>query len=300
MDYRRRERYDYFLIWGNGVPSSEDIVDIIRCEESIKILRIMYHRVKNVARLIHAVYSYDYAPLQHLRSKTDYLLKADSQAIFVFVRNLDVKEVYRGDGAFRHMECSHITRIKEDIRNRFNPRRDGKRTEEHVVHASDNEMQVDHMLKYLGLKQGIGILDNAANPLLASLPYYLPRFERFDIRCIPSSALYCNILRGTRESFWQEQIPIGETPQFACLTGDTLSYGEYLSRFMGGPLTCDYSVEKLIGLSRSLVYLQDSYATSYILVQEFEPGKYVILDGVHRASVLKFRGVDSFVVAVMK
>ncbi len=299
MRYLLRHRLDYFLIWGNGMPHEEEILSAIRSADFLNILRIMRHRPKSIARFVRKVYSYDYAPFQHLRSKTRYLLKTDSCVELIFVRNEAPREISRGQGAFRHVECERIKNLKEEIRNRFNPRRNGKRTEEHVVHASDNESQVDRMLRVVGFKQGIGLLRNVPNPIL-SLPYYVPRFEAFAIRRVDSSQVYCNILRGTRESYWKEAVQIEETPHYACLTGDTGLYEEYLSTFLGGPLTGDYSIDRLMALSRELAYLKGPYATCYIAAREFRPGQYLILDGVHRASVLKFRGVNSFAVAVVK
>lgn len=299
VEYLRKERYDYFLVWGNGIPYKEEILSIIRSKEFIKILRIMDHRPKSIARFVRKVYSYDYAPFEHLKSKTRYLLRTEPVVILIFVCNKNPREMYRGQEAFRHIECERIRSVSEEIRSRFNPRKNGKRTEEHVVHVSDNESQVDHMLKLLGFKDGIGLLKNVPNPILSS-PYYLPKFKEFTIRCISSSQLYCNILRETRESFGKETVEIEETPHFAFLSGDTMLYKKYLARFLGGPLTSDYSIEKFRALSRNFAYLENSYATSYILVREFRSGQYIVLDGVHRVSILKFRGVDSFPVAVIK
>ena len=160
VEFLRRQRYDYFLIWGNGLPYQNEILDILRDAESIEIIRLTSYKPKNIAKLVRAIYSYDYAPLQHLRAKTRYLLETIPEVLFIFVLNRDARERYVCTGAFRHVECANIKSIKEEIRNRFNPRKEGKRTEEHVIHASDNESQVDHILKYLGVKAGVSYLKN--------------------------------------------------------------------------------------------------------------------------------------------
>lgn len=296
MEYLGQGRYDYFLIWGNGIPYQEEIIGIIRSKESFRIVRIMDHKPRSIARLVRAIYSYDYAPFHHLKSKTKYLLRTDPDVVFLFVRNEDAREEYRGKGAFRHIECVQVKAVKEEIRDRFNPRRNGKRTEEHVVHASDNDSQVHHILKYLGFRDGIRILEHKPNPVLTA-PYYLPDFKEFTVRYVPISQLYCHILRGTKESYYKEPTPIGETPHFACLAGDASSYADYLAAFMG-VLTCDYSVEKFTKLSHDFAYLQRPHHSSYILARELGPEQYIILDGVHRASILKWRGVDKLAIAV--
>lgn len=57
MDCLRKERYDYFLIWGNGMLYKEEILGIVRSKESLKILRIMDYRPRSVARFVRKVYS---------------------------------------------------------------------------------------------------------------------------------------------------------------------------------------------------------------------------------------------------
>jgi hypothetical protein len=299
MEHPRKARYDYFLIWGNGLPYKTEIIRMIRSDPFLRITRIMDHKPKSTAMLVRAIYSYDYAPLQHLKSKTRYLLKTDPDVVFVFVLNQDAQETYRGEGAFRHVECERIQRIKGQIRDEFNPRKDGKRTEEHVVHASDNEAQVHQVLRYLGFPQGLGFLARRPNPVL-SVPHYCPAFREFTIRCVDSKNLYCNILRGERESFRLEVVRIDETPHFAGLTGSLALYEEYLSTFLGGPLTGDYSPENLLALFKNLVYLEPPFCASYILVKRLREDDFLILDGVHRASVLICRAVPSFPVAVIE
>ena len=73
-----------------------------------------------------------------------------------------------------------------------------------------------------------------------------------------------------------------------------------MNKFMGWALTCDYSVQKLMELSQNFAYLEPPYATSYILTKELKPNQYLILDGVHRAAVLKFRGINNFPIVVIK
>lgn len=299
MDYLRRERYDYFIIWGHGLKYKDVILDIIRNTENITIVRIVKQKPKSIRHLVKVVYSYDYAPLYHLKEKTRYLMTTAPDVLFVFLHNTDARQIYRGKGDFRHIECERIKRIKEEIRDKLNERKNDRRTEDHVVHASDNESQVDYILKYLGFKDGIRRLKNVSNPNL-SLPYYIHKFDKFAIQFVNLSQLRCNILMGTKESFWKEALEIEKTPHFLCLTGNAASYKEYLAEFMGGPLTCDYSVEKLMELSQNFTYLEPPYATSYILTKEFKPSQYLILDGVHRAAVLRVRYINSFPVAVIK
>jgi hypothetical protein len=299
MFYLTKGRYDYFIIWGHGLKYKDTILKIIRDTENITIVMIVKHKPKSIRHLVKVVYSYDYAPLYHLEEKTKYLMKTAPEVLFVFLHNTDAHEIYRGKGDFRHIECERIKTIKEEIRDKLNERKDDRRTEDHVVHASDNESQTDYILKYLGFKDGVRRFKDVPNPNLC-LPYYIPKFDKFTIRRVNLSQLRCNILRWTKESFWKEAIEVEKTPHFLYLKGNAGPYKEYLNKFMGGLLTCDYSVEKLMELSQNFSYLEPPYTNSYILAREFNPNRYLILDGVHRVAILKFRGIDSFPVAVIK
>lgn len=292
-------RYDYFLIWGNGLKYKEEIIDILRRKPHLEILKILNHTPKNIKKLVRVIYSYDYAPFQHLKSKTNYLLSTGPEVVFIFVKNNNVREIYAGDGQFRHLECEYIKSIKEEIRDRFNERKNDRRTEDHVVHASDNESQTDYILKYLGFEKGVELFKNNPNPLL-SVPYHIKIFDQFVLKYVNARQVYCSILEGTRDSFSKRVLPIEETPHYLCLSGDIESYQRYLNTFGGSLLTDDYSVEKLLNLSKKFSYLEPPFSNGYVLTKEFEPYKYQVMDGVHRASILKYHGHDKFIVAVIK
>jgi ParB-like chromosome segregation protein Spo0J len=47
------------------------------------------------------------------------------------------------------------------------------------------------------------------------------------------------------------------------------------------------------------VYTEGVYATNYIVVKKSENGGYVVLDGVHRASLLKKNNITNIIVAIL-
>lgn len=299
MYYSGKSRIDYFLIWGNGIQHKYDILEIIRDKRDIEIIRIKDYYPRNIGKFVKAIYSYDYAPFQHLKNKTKYLLKSNPEISIIFVLNKNPQEKTFGEGDFRHFECVNIKRIKEEIRDKYNPRINGKRSEEHVIHATDNESQVDYLLKYLGYSEGINFLKNVPNTLL-NVPYYIPKFDEFTIKIVDFSQIYCNTLTGNRSKYKTKTHAIEESPQYRCLNGDIDAYKSYISTFLGGPLTADYSVERFLNLEDNFVYLEKPYDNNYVLVKEFRPKEYLIQDGLHRASILKHRGFKTIPVAVIK
>lgn len=291
-------RYDYFLIWGNGLEYARDIIGRLRGEKSFEILKILKYKPPTIKELVNVIYSYDYAPIEHLRDKTLYLMNSPPDVIFIFLKNCDARETYMGSGAFRHVECMRIKLFKEELRNKYNPRKDGKRTEEHVVHASDNEHQTDHILKYLGFSQGVNLFKRRPNPLL-KCPYHMPEFTRFDLKMVHHDQVFCSILTGSKENFSKKIVAIEDTPHFLAISGDKYQYERYLEEFGGILLTDDHSLENLYALDENFAYLSED-PPQYIITREFEAGHYLIMDGVHRSSVLRKRGKDNFIVAVVK
>lgn len=291
------QRYGYFLIWGHGLSYKDDILQLIRKNNFIDILKIIRYKPRDMKKFVNIIYSHSYAPLYHLKGKTKYLLETPLEVLFIFFRNNGADERFFGEGPFKHMECIKIKKLKEKIRNQYNPRKNNKRTENHVIHASDNEVQVDYVLKYLGINNGIEFLKTKPNDNL-SLPFFLLKFNTFKIKEINSSQLFCNVLKGNINSFRTETIKIERTPHYAFLSGNQMLYKNYIDKFLGGPLQCDYHIDKFLKLSKTMHYLKHPYSTSYILTEEIGPNKYLVVDGLHRASILLFNKINSFPVLI--
>ena len=294
IDKLKMERYDYFLIWGHGLKYKEEIIEVIRKTPYLKILAIIKHNPKNIVKLVKAIYSYDYAPFKHLRNKTKYLLSTEPIVFFIFVVNKHPKEVYIGKCVFKHIESLSIKSLKEKIRDKFNERENNRRSENHIIHASDNQSQTDYILKYLGYKNGVERFMNIPNPIL-SIPYHIGKFNKFTLKCVNISAIRCSIVMSLEIN---ELFKLEETPHFSFLSGNTKPYEEYLLKFGGIRLKDDYSFNKFSKLYKNFKYLREPYSTNYILLKGIQDGLYQVIDGVHRVIILKYRGINSFIGAV--
>ena len=73
----------------------------------------------------------------------------------------------------------------------------------------------------------------------------------------------------------------------------------YIENFSGSQLTEDYSVDRFLHLSKNFSYLGDNHSNDYIIVERIEPDRYRILDGLHRAAILKYQGQNKVIVAVV-
>ena len=70
----KKQRYDYFLIWGHGLPYQEQILRMIQGDTTLKIIDVRRFRPRNLPRFVNEIYSCDYAPREHLKAKTEYLM----------------------------------------------------------------------------------------------------------------------------------------------------------------------------------------------------------------------------------
>ena len=289
-------RYDYFLIWGHGLKYKNDILNIIRSQSDLEILKIVAHRPTAIKHLVKAIYSYDYAPYFHLRSKTRYLMKTPGEVLFIFVKNNNPDEDYSGEGEFRHIESGTLKPIKESIRDRFNDRVKGKRTEDHVIHASDNESQTHHILKYLNMG-GLECLSYQTPTL--NLPSYIRKYKSFSIKQAEANSLKCRILVGDRFNYKTEILSVAKSPHFLGLKKNHDIYRKYIDRFSGGPLKQDYSLHRYLTLANNFKYLKNGKTTDYITVEPSVKNHYIILDGLHRASILLNQDMKQFPVAIL-
>jgi hypothetical protein len=287
----KRRRMDYFMIWGHGLAHTDTILDTIRNHPAFRIVTIARRSVPDIATFVQRVYEADTVPLVHLRAKTQYLLGTPPEILVVLVHNDDPQEQYFGEGGFRHIQCKHVKAVKEEIRNRFNPRAGGRRSEDHVIHGSDYESQVRHLLAVLGLPP-LEVYRREPNPRL-NVPYHIEPFADFEIKELPLSALRASILgRGL--------VPIEETPHYKYLTGDAAAYHSYHGAHMGQLLTDDHFPAAFDRLRAQFDPDRTEWQgkLNLLLVVPLGDGTYRLLDGVHRAALLRHLGRTTVKVAV--
>lgn len=282
----RPSRYGFFLVWGHGLPFFESILETIRSTDTLKILKIEIRPVKNMRKFVMDLYGCDPVPVEHLRSKLAYLFKVPPKIGVILIKNQAPREEYFGRGAFRHIQCAHLKEIKEKIRNQHNPRINERRTEDHVVHCSDYEEQVDYFLKLLGHPGGIETLSANQETLPFEFPFHIRSPKSYTYRKLPLSSLRAAILvsRGTEVGL--ELREIANTPHFLSLSRKSTDYHDYLLRFRYHQLTDDHSLDRLIQLGEAS---EETLLNLPPIIVRAQTGFFRILDGVHRSAVALFR-----------
>ncbi len=285
-------RMDYLLVWGHGMAHSAAILERVRARPDLEIISIVRREVPDTAQFVQDVYACDTVPFTHLVAKTRYLLHTPPEVLFVLLKNHRPDEKHFGEGAFRHIQSQTIKDLKEDIRNRFNPRAaDGSRTEDHVVHASDYPSQVAHVLSVLGLPP-LAHYQAEPHPDIDA-PYHLGPLGPLEIRTVPSDALFASILG-------QGLVAVRDTPHFQYATGHQAPYRSYHAQHFGTTLTDDHLPEAFDAKIRDFRYGNrlSNGKRNLIIAKPIGDGRYQILDGVHRAAILAARGADTIDIAL--
>lgn len=261
-------RYDSWIIWGHGLRFIRPVASMIRDSGFLRIDYIRKIPVKINEEFIKGIYKEDTYPWPHLVAKTRYLLSTPQEIGFILTKNTNVNEIWRGKGDFHHKECANIKKLKDDIRNRFNPKYpNGRRTENHMIHGTDFEKQTIHLLSMFNFPTIEYFQDKALEILKPN------RFFSID-------ELYGNIIdRGP--------IPIMATPHYAYLKGNKGPYIDYINKHWGRSIKDDHfpeAFDKLFGK------IKDNPSPDVIIRTYNYQGKPLIADGLHRACILKALG----------
>ena len=287
-------RHDFFMIWGNGYYYAPKICQMIRENPNFDIVRIVSINISDMPGFIQQIYSCDHVPIQHLIGKTRYLLNSEPVAMFVLVKNRNPDERYYGEGEFRHIQCSKVKEIKNEIRNMFNPRfRDPSKTvpplnqgvsHEHCVHASDYESQVEHVL---------GVLE------IGDLSWHCRHDDLpFNITWHASvSGGYEKVTRNLNDLHASLMNPDGstynsrivDTPHYKFVQGFHQEYCDYAHRHIGAALQEDHwpmSFQNLVD-NFDIDYVAENGKPSPIIISK--DGR--IVDGLHRAAIMVSKGI---------
>jgi len=285
-----QSRYDFFLIWGHGLKYKDQIIELIANEKNFEILIITKYQIKNIKSFIKKVYERDYVPYFHLIGKTKYLMDTPKEVMFIFLKNKNPQEIWKQGHNTGHIESEIISRHKNIIRDKFNEKKNDRKTENHVIHASDNEMQVHHLLKFLGYDKGIYNFDRHKNKPF-EVSHFVELFEDYKMHEVNMDKLICNTIFEDKI----KRVIIEETPQYKFLLGQENEYKSYIEKYQGTKLKSYYNLKKYKNISKDFEYLSKGFENNFVIVKKID-NKYLVLDGLHRSSILKFQKKDRIIV----
>ena len=288
-------RYDGFIIWGNGLEHVAKIMSIIRNSGKYNIILIINKNIENMSNFVKGIYACDTTPRKHLAAKTRYLLDSPKRCIFILVENKQPNEKILGKGLFRHIECENINETKWLIRSKYNPKfKDPKKaisplpagvSHDHCIHATNTQSEVEYLLKYLKLRPLDFYKRNDFDyfvPWHVKYSYSQPEFTEVDMDI---ETICANIIGEKGEG---RATKLEDTPHYKFLMGNTAPYHKYFNANFGVKLCEDHFPEAFQKLIENFDenYICENQIKHFVIIDN----NNMILDGVHRACILKHRG----------
>lgn len=146
---KEKPSLELMLIWSHGLKYQRRIVSIIDNYEGFNVLSVHKKAYKSLEQLVELIYAREKVRPSHIRSKIKHLQKLSPRLSIVVFENFKREEARYGEGVLQVTQCQRVKKLKDLIRNQFNPRDDkGMRTESHVIHAADNSSESKAILEY--------------------------------------------------------------------------------------------------------------------------------------------------------
>lgn len=280
-------RLDFAIIWGHGMQYIDDILGILRQYKGLELVWFQKYSPPDFNKFVSQVYGLDTVPLEHLMAKNEYLKDVGRDVYIMLIRNHRPQPVMVGTGKFRHEQCMLMNKFKWHVRERFNPVRNGERTEEHIIHCSDYETQTEQFMATMGLghKYDWTLSKTSEVPWT---PYYIDKFNDFVIKEYDVDKLFANVLTDTNV---KECRPLKQSPHYKYVVGDREEYINYWNKYKGTKLTEDHTPSKFDGLVNWLTLDKYKEMNKVVIISGG-----IIIDGVHRAAVLASQNEDKIVV----
>ena len=274
MKFSMNQRLDCFILWQHGFKFIFETLDSIE-DNNFKILEIKKIKTSSINKFLKIVYSHDYAPYIHLKSKLKYLKKSKNKYVYIIsVLNNNKDEFFSGDKIFKHIESNSMNTLKWNLRKKYNDKDSkGNFTHNHIIHGTDSESQAIYLMKKFKFKyylQTKGIF-----------PSHIYNRQSFELKKILTNSITSNLIIDKMPI----EKPLNQTPHFLSLKGQRKEYENYLKSNLGIGIMRYHSLKKFDSLL-NLIKNSNSFKMDPIILSK----DLKIIDGVHRASILCYLG----------
>lgn len=146
-------RFESFIIWGHGLTQQHQIMEMIQSD--FEVVTTARKNFGDITGLIRQVYDAEMKTIpHHIMAKNKHLMHFPPEAVLVLVKNHinGSKPACSGHGPYNEICTNHVDHFKQVVRDIYNPKQSsGRRTEDHVIHGSDNDAQTESALKAFDL-----------------------------------------------------------------------------------------------------------------------------------------------------
>lgn len=285
---------DCCIIWYPGLKHCTEILDKLYSRPGIKILLIQRLKSFKLRKFLASVYSQDWLPAAHISAKTNYLRMHPREALVIFYQSLHPNLVKSSSYSSSFVECQDNRSFKRYVREKFNARdAHGQLSINHVIHITDNQLQTEQI--FCSIFPDLS-LDSIlpSDYCLHKIPRELQVSQRLSLELLPIAQLVCQTLKGSMWTSYLSLSSIESSPQFMSVCKDDMSlYETYVDTHLGVGLRNFYSAKKF----HSLIALFQDSAGKYpqilkpIIVKRIRSCNYLILDGLHRASLSRIQSI---------
>lgn len=288
---------DLMIIWGHGFNVEDEILAMAQ-EQGFSIKACFRRKLKSMSRTISRVYSDDYAPIHHLRAKTAYLKTVTPELLLVPMINWRPSLNLVGKGDFRHVESQRVRHLKDSVRDQFNPRKSRhsqERSENHVMHCTDNRTQAERLLRSFGED---AFLSNVWPKPRDVPPRWTPSRGPLAKLTVAIEDLLVGQVRGSRWDYCVERLRVKDSVAFNALRGDWDSYSLYMRTFRGTAICGFHNKMKFQELEQRLIPKLRDGCDLGIHVRLDNERALTVVDGSHRLALLAHYGLSQAVVSM--
>lgn len=269
LEQKDYSSYSFFFIQDNGLKYISEITEIITSNENkFDLILVINHEKK--------LFNFNYFSYLKLKSEIKHLIKKSKKGIFFFIKFRKIIDIQDVVNKQKYIDNHIISIYEKIIENRFDKRENDFKNKNSIVSGFSDGLSAHYVLKYLGYNNGLNTFSRHKNKPF-KIPYYLQDFNRCRIHEIEVSDLICN-------TFSESSINIRKSPHYKFLLGSENEYKDYLKNYLGYKIKDYYGVKKYKNLSKNFEYLCKENETNYVIVKKVN-NKYMILDGLHRASL---------------
>lgn len=267
-------RFGSLFLWPHGEQNLLPILDFIHRFSGINVLRVVRVRHLGWASAIAWVYQFDNSRVLHLAAKTRYLRSKKKFFYFLF---------FRVDA---NAEPGIVQVLKRQLRDKFPASSvQGAGEHDHLFHIPDTSFE---SVRMLGRIEGTKLASDSFLPsssLVARNPWSSTEFSLSAF--VESHSLVANIYTKFRSlRALRSEVELVSTPHFKFAHGFRDPYVSYLRDNLGLGLRYAYSPARFDSL------LSEPEFEDPIIARELPSGRYLILDGLHRACAQLARGAE--------
>lgn len=291
--------YNSIIVWGHGLEYILDILNTINNSINCTILNIKRGDINNYENFIKNIYKLEMVNSGHIFSKTQYLKSVKNEYFHILIKNYGSNIKQYGEGNFKVFADENIVNLKWKLREMYNPKFKDSNLQpsknlspgishNHIIHVTDSNEECLNVTKFLLNRKPYEFEDKIINSLF--FPWHITISKTIQIKKINIDKLTVRLAND------HNNYKLIETPHYKYSCNDKIPFINYYTKYMGS-------------------YLQDNHTPQQFdkLIENFNPNtynleenrliiinnKFIVLDGLHRLSILKKNKINDINVLII-